>query len=347
MAYHRLDLMIAMSQDKEPMKVLLVSNEFTRPGRIGNPILCRLQKALQRCDKIDSVDFVPFRNSLTSFWKIRSAAKKVDIIHIQFGGMYAFLVWFCLIGIFKPKLLTFHGTDIHAKEIRTTKSFLTKLKIWLNQKASFCSFFMFDKLGFVSDTLLNYVPNWIKSLCGKNLFLQPLGVDYDLFQPMDKDEACKKLGIERKKYVLFSDKSNTTLKRRDIATNIVSELKMGYDLLLMCGVSPDLVPVYINASDFVLLTSDEEGSPNIVREALSLNKRVFSVDVGDVKQQISGLNNSSIISRIPEEAVDTIKKKLSNPYVDNTRETLQNKIDFNKIANSLVSVYTESLTSNV
>lgn len=339
--------MIAMSQDKEPMKVLLVSNEFTRPGRIGNPILCRLQKALQKCDKIDSVDFVPFRNSLTSFCKIRSAAKKVDIIHVQFGGMYAFLVWLCMIGIHKPKFLTFHGTDIHAKEIKTTKSYLIKLKIWLNQKASFCSFFLFHRLGFVSNTLLPYVPKWILSSCHKKLFLQPLGVDYDLFQPITKEEACNILGIKCKKYVLFSDKSNTSLKRRDLAERIIKDLKLGYEILPMCGIAPYLVPIYINASDFILLTSDEEGSPNIVREALSLNKRVFSVDVGDVKQQISGLNNSSIISRIPEEAVDTIKKKLSNPYVDNTRETLQNKIDFNKIANSLVSVYAESLTSNV
>lgn len=325
------------------MKILLVSNEYTRPGRIGNPIIYRFQKAMQNCEKIEDVDFVPFRNSINSFWRIRSAAKKVDIIHIQFGGMYAFLVWFCLIGVRKPKLLTFHGTDIHAKEIKTAKSFLTKLKIWLNQKASFCSFFMFDKLGFVSDTLLNYVPKWIKFLCGKKLFLQPLGVDYDLFQPMVKEEACKKLGIRSEKYVLFSDKSNTTLKRRDIATNIVNELKMGYELLPMCSVSPDMVPVYINASDFILLTSDEEGSPNIVREALSLNKRVFSVDVGDVKQQISGLKDSSIISRIPEKAVEVIKNKLSSPYSDSTRESLRNRIDFNRIVSNLVCIYIDLL----
>lgn len=325
------------------MKILLVSNEYTRPGRIGNPIIYRLKKAMQNCEKIEDVDFVPFRNSINSFWNIRSAAKKADIIHIQFGGMYAFLVWFCLVGIPKPKLLTFHGTDIHAKEIKTTKSILIKLKIWLNQKASFCSFFMFDKLGFVSDTLLNYVPKWIKFLCGKKLFLQPLGVDYDLFQPMAKEEACKKLGIISKKYVLFSDKSNTTLKRRDIATNIVNELKMGYELLPMCSVSPDMVPVYINASDFILLTSDEEGSPNIVREALSLNKRVFSVDVGDVKQQISGLKDSSIISRIPEKAVEVIKNKLSSPYSDSTRESLRNRIDFNRIVSNLVCIYIDLL----
>ena len=59
----------------------------------------------------------------------------------------------------------------------------------------------------------------------------------------------------------------------------------GYNLLAMCGVSPEQVPNYLNSSEAVLITSDIEGSPNIVREALALNKRVFSFDVGDVGKQ--------------------------------------------------------------
>ena len=111
----------------------------------------------------------------------------------------------------------------------------------------------------------------------------------------------------------------------------------------MCGVQPSEVPIYINASDFVLLTSDEEGSPNITREALSLNKRVFSVDVGDVKQQLNGLKNSSIICRNPEKAAQVIREKLSEPYTDNTRESLRSKIDFDIIADKLVNIYEEML----
>lgn len=323
------------------MKVLLVSNEYPRPGIPGNPIIGRLRKSIEACSEVETADFCPFTNKFSDFKKIRSAAKTADIVHIQFGGLYALLVWMSLIGVKKPKLLTFHGTDIHAKAIKTSKSYLTKLKIWLSQKASFLSILLFDKLGFVSDTLIPYVPNWIQRKCKDKLFVQALGVDYALFVPTPKSESLKKLGIEDHKYALFSDISGTPIKRRDIAEAIIDELGDGYQLLIMCKVKPEMVPVYINACDFVLLTSDQEGSPNITREAMSLNKRVFSVDVGDVKQQIAGLKNSAIISREPKQAAETIRQKLSEDYTDNTRETLRNRIDFVRIADGLVQIYKE------
>ncbi len=108
---------------------------------------------------------------------------------------------------------------------------------------------------------------------------------------------------------------------------------------MMCGVKPDQVPVWINACDFVLLTSDEEGSPNIIRESLALNKRVFSVDVGDARRQIEGLHNSAIISRIPEEAAHQICQALSNTYTDNSRETHRDIIDFDIINRHIVDRY--------
>lgn len=323
------------------MKVLIISNEYPRPGIPGNPIIGRLLKSIETCDGVESADFCPFTNKFSDFSKIRKAAKDVDIVHIQFGGLYALLVWMSLIGVKKPKLLTFHGTDIHAKAIKTSKSYLTRLKIWTNQKASFFSIIVFDKLGFVSDTLIPYVPKWIQRKFKNKLFIQSLGVDYDLFVPTTKDESLKKLGIADEKYALFSDISGTPIKRRDIAEAIIENLGGGYHLLIMCKVKPEMVPVYINACDFVLLTSDQEGSPNITREALALNKRVFSVDVGDVKQQIAGLKNSAIIGREPIEAAETIRQKLSEDYTDNTRETLRNRIDFVRIADGLVQIYKE------
>lgn len=321
------------------MKILLVSNEYPRIGKTGNPIIFRLKKALEADERVKGVEFCPFTNKVSDFVRIRKAAKETDVIHIQFGGLYAFMVWVSMLGVSKPKLMTFHGTDIHAKAIKTSKSYLTKLKIWLSQKASFLSILLFDKLGFVSDTLILYVPKWIQRKCNNKFFVQPLGVDYDLFVPTDKAASLEKLGIEEHNYALFSKYSGTPIKRRDIAEAIIDKMGSDYKLLIMCKVKPEMVPVYLNACDFVLLTSDEEGSPNIIREALSLNKRVFSVDVGDVKQQLVGLKNSVIISRNPKEAAKIILQKLAELYTDNTREKLKEKIDFVIIANKLVDIY--------
>ena len=322
------------------MRVLLVSNQRQNINGVGNPIMYRMRDALEKDERIDKVDFIPFENNCSSFMSIRHAAKKYDLVHIHFGGVYALLIWIALIGLHVKKVITFHGTDIHAKALKTAKGWKERLKIKLNQKASFLSIRLFDSCGFVAAEMIDYVPKCLSYILQKKGFVQALGVNYEVFKPIDKEEAIGHLGLEdNKKYVLFSDVSNTSIKRRDIAENIVKCLGGDYSLLIMCGVKPQEVPYYINASDFLLLTSDEEGSPNIIREALSLNKSVFSVEVGDAAKQLEGLQNSVIISRDPIKAADTIVSILRKPYVDNTRDTLRDRLNFVRVNRVVVDKY--------
>lgn len=262
------------------------------------------------------------------------------MVHIHFGGVYALLIWIALIGLHVKKVITFHGTDIHAKALKTAKGWKERLKIKLNQKASFLSIRLFDSCGFVAAEMIDYVPKCLSYILQKKGFVQALGVNYEVFKPIDKEEAIRYLGLEdNKKYVLFSDVSNTSIKRRDIAEKVVKCLGGNYSLLIMCGVKPQEVPYYINASDFLLLTSDEEGSPNIIREALSLNKSVFSVEVGDAAKQLKGLQNSVIISRDPIKAADTIVSIMRKPYVDYTRDTLRDRLNFVRVNRVVVDKY--------
>lgn len=322
------------------MRVLLVSNQRQNVNGVGNPIMYRMRDALEKDERIDKVDFIPFENNCSSFMSIRRAAKKYDLVHIHFGGVYALLIWIALIGLHVKKVITFHGTDIHAKALKTAKGWKERLKIKLNQKASFLSICLFDSCGFVAAEMINYVPKCLSCILQKKGFVQALGVNYEVFKPIEKEDAIRHLGLEdNKKYVLFSDVSNTSIKRRDIAENIVKCLGGDYSLLIMCGVKPQKVPYYINASDFLLLTSDEEGSPNIIREALSLNKSVFSVEVGDAAKQLEGLQNSVIISRDPIKAADTIVSILRKPYVDYTRDTLRDRLNFVRVNRVVVDKY--------
>lgn len=322
------------------MRVLLVSNQRQKINGVGNPIMYRMRDALEKDERIDKVDFIPFENNCSSFMSIRRAAKKYDLVHIHFGGVYALLIWIALIGLHVKKVITFHGTDIHAKALKTAKGWKERLKIKLNQKASFLSIRLFDSCGFVAAEMIDYVPKCLSYILQKKGFVQALGVNYEVFKPIDKEEAIRYLGLEdNKKYVLFSDVSNTSIKRRDIAEKVVKCLGGNYSLLIMCGVKPQEVPYYINASDFLLLTSDEEGSPNIIREALSLNKSVFSVEVGDAAKQLKGLQNSVIISRDPIKAADTIVSIMRKPYVDYTRDTLRDRLNFVRVNRVVVDKY--------
>ena len=324
------------------MKVLLVSNQHQNKDGVGNPIMYRMQNALQMDERISDVEFLPFYNKISSFFEIRKRAKDFDIVHIHFGGQYALYIWFALCGITCKKFVTFHGTDIHAKALKTAKSWSSRLRIRLNQKASFLSICLFDMCGFVAGEMMDYVPSRLNKQMQKKAFIQPLGVDYALFEPISQTSAFQYLGKDKSKIkILFSDVSHNSIKRRDIAEAIVKELGEEYELMVMCRVKPNEVPLYINACDFALLTSDEEGSPNIIREVLSLNKPFFSVEVGDAAMQLAGLQNSCIISREPKEAAATIREYINKDYTDNTRETLRDRLDFTRINRGVVDKYLE------
>jgi glycosyltransferase involved in cell wall biosynthesis len=61
------------------------------------------------------------------------------------------------------------------------------------------------------------------------------------------------------------------------------------------------VPIWMNGSDVLLLTSLHEGSPNVVKEALACNLPVVSVDVGDVRERIHGIEGCYVAMPNPND----------------------------------------------
>jgi glycosyltransferase involved in cell wall biosynthesis len=63
----------------------------------------------------------------------------------------------------------------------------------------------------------------------------------------------------------------------------------------MRGIPYGQVPTWINASHALILTSQHEGSPTIVKECLACNVPIVSVDVGDVRERTNGIAGCSIV----------------------------------------------------
>jgi len=337
------------STNNAGIRILIVSNQVAGNDGVVNPVLQRMMTSLERDDRVAAANFAPFSkgNPLATMRGIAQQARRHDIVHVHFGGMYALLVWLAMIFVRRPKLITFHGTDIHAKAIKSAGSWAEKVKIRLNQWASFLCIMLYNRCGFVADEMKSYVPGFLGNSLRRKSFTHRLGVDYTIFTPTDSMAARSRLGIDgHGKVVLFSDISHSNVKRRDIAESIVENLGKDYQMLVMSGVAADEVPTYISACDMLLLTSDEEGSPNIIRECLAMDKRVYSVEVGDARYQIEGLHDSMIISRDPKEAATQILNSMSHEYTDFSRERLRPRFDIDLINKDIASMYMDMLHHN-
>jgi glycosyltransferase involved in cell wall biosynthesis len=60
------------------------------------------------------------------------------------------------------------------------------------------------------------------------------------------------------------------------------------------GVPHAEMPTYMNAADALLLTSNREGSPNTVKEAMACNLPVVATDVGDVAERLDGVSPAAV-----------------------------------------------------
>lgn len=289
------------------INILILSNQISHFEGVGNPIIYNYIKALEQEDNLKvyfkSIKTLVDIKSIRNFIKTKS----IDVVHIHFGGLNSFLT-LCFIGNLVPRILTFHGTDIHGGGSLKQSGFKKFLKNRINKFFSLLSLRKLNLVGIVSEDLSNYLPYYV------NYFVDKLGVDESTFDPLkfSETECREKLGLDsNKKYFLFSSVSSSVIKRPDLAHEIIQNFNSNYEILFVTNVKSENVPYYLGACDYVLITSDKEGSPNIVREALMMNKIVFSVDCGDVKEQIKYSKYSIIISRDPKVAYQQINDQIN------------------------------------
>ena len=146
----------------------------------------------------------------------------------------------------------------------------------------------------------------------------PTGVDPEAFRPAARETVRGELGWrEEERVVLFNAGHDPRNKRLDLAENAVEEARRWSPAIrleaLDGGVAPARVPALMNAADCLLVTSDTEGSPTIVQEALATNLPVVSVDVGDIAERLEGVTCSRLAERTPEALGRALAEVLNPP----------------------------------
>ena len=102
-------------------------------------------------------------------------------------------------------------------------------------------------------------------------------------------------------YALLLGARDDRRKRPDLFDAGVAMPGRRPELRALCleGLDRDQVAALMNAVDVGVLTSDTEGSPVAVREALASETPVVSVDVGNVRAVLAGLPGCAIAERAP------------------------------------------------
>lgn len=246
---------------------------------------------------------------------------KPDIIHAHYGlcGLLANLATRRV-----PVITTYHGSDVNDSKVYRFSRLSYLLSKW--------NIFVSEKL------VAKMQPK------GKYTVI-PCGVDMELFREADKQECRKALKLgAKKKYVLFTKKFDVLVKNYPLAKAAVDLLK-DVELLEFIGYTREQTVQLMNAVDAVIMTSISEGSPQVIKEAMACGCPIVSVDVGDVKERIAGVDGCYMAkARDAEELATLLKQALEYKEKTKGREALLKQNLSNRlIAEQIMHIYQQLL----
>ncbi len=218
----------------------------------------------------------------------RYRGRDFDVIHAHFG----LTAWAALALRGAPHAVSLHGTDLVVPRSRAAT--LAALP-WL------------DLVAPVSDSLAALVP---RQLVRGELAILPCGVDLERFAPLERAAARRALGLAAdRRYVLFPADPARPEKRVDRARSVAGDA----ELLTLGRIAPDQVPLYVNAADAVLVTSERESFGLAVLEALACEVPVLATEVGIAPAVLSGLDGAWCGPFDPERWRGVLAEVLANP----------------------------------
>lgn len=254
---------------------------------------------------------------------------KYDLIHAHYvyAGMVAKGQWKY------PVVLTHHGPETFFNYPGSGLFMSSQPAVcrWMTPK--------FDEVVVVSQEIKD-------KLSYEKAHVIPCGVDLDRFKPVPRDEARANLGLPMdKKLVLWAGNPRRPEKRYELvqaATEILQERDPSVELVLAADMPHSEVPMYMNACDLLLLVSDAEGSPMVVKEAMACNLPVVSTATGDVADVIGSTEDCHICTQDPADIAAKAELVLNPVRRTNGRENVKH-FALENIARQLVDVYDKAL----
>ncbi|MFM7104398.1 MAG: glycosyltransferase, partial [Flavobacteriales bacterium] len=138
------------------------------------------------------------------------------------------------------------------------------------------------------------------------------------------------------------------IKRYDVACAAIEILRTSNPNAMLYPLSGNVdyetMLLLLNACDCLLICSDSEGSPVMVKEAMACNLPVVTTDVGDVVSVIDGSHPSGVAEQRPKAIAEEINLVLQAGIRSNGRQIIQDKnLDSVGITNSVLRKYSMAL----
>ena len=326
-------LKVCININGRPMRVLSVI-----PGESEGTsfIFAKRQVAeLQKRGIANRTFFLASRTSIRLvFREWRRLRKEIsefqpDLVNAHYGTLTAFL---CSYGTRFPLVVTYRGSDLW---LHPELSFLrSRVGMLLSQTAALRASHIICVSKGLSQSL------WWKR---DKVTIISSGIDTSIFYPRPQNKVRSELGWPKEERVVIFNCGKEPLRKRfalaESAVRVARSLYGDIKFLVMEGdVPPDRVPLFLNAADCLLVTSDYEGSPNIVKEALACNLPIVSVDVGDVRERLQDVNLAYIIERDPIALGKAIVQILKNGRRCNGyQKSLELSLD--KTTDMIINIY--------
>jgi glycosyltransferase involved in cell wall biosynthesis len=256
-----------------------------------------------------------------------------DIVHVMYGGLMADVVTRTIRS--RPVVVTFYGSDLLGgrEKRRLAKRIAVRYGVRASRRAAARAAAVIVQSGVLAEAL--------PAADRARAMIIPDGIDTALFAPRDRRECQRTLGWgSETKHVLFPSSRARPEKRYELAEAAISLVQGAgaVELHELAGVPHEQVPTWLNAADAVVLTSTHEGSPNAVKEALACDVAVVSVDVGDVRERIRGIDGCFLANPTPGD----IAEKLSSALARGQRVSARRQMDelsLERVAERLLGVY--------
>jgi teichuronic acid biosynthesis glycosyltransferase TuaC len=326
-------------------RVLFVTNMYpgaTRPA--FGIIVERLEQAIRGLGIEVEVECVSCgRGSPDYLLARRRVAQRVrdfapDVVHVHFG--YTTLAT----NRERPRVVSFYGDDLNGESTGASGRLTLKSRVGIaisRSAAKRC-----ERSIAVSESLRSRI---IDSEARSRCLVIRDSVDTSLFTPGDRDAARARLGIARDaELVLFPHSLEQRTKRVDLARAAVDCLRRQRpraELWVVNGRRPSEMPDVYRAADALLVTSDLEGGPSCVKEALACGLPVVSVPVGDVQVLHEAAAVSFLSSRDPQELSVALARALSLPVA--RRSMLPAELTLEHSASAIRDVYRAARAAHV